>query len=409
MVDFRLRPEDEALRQEVEEFVVREFPLAKRSAGDGVIWRGEDIARIDKELMTMGGDSEATRVAGGFLRQVAERKYHIAGWPKAHGGLEYDFVKRAIIKEVMAYHRAPASFGPGPDLIGPTLMVYGTDEQRDYHLPLIANNEVRWSQFFSEPDAGSDLANTQVRAVADGDDFIINGVKVWHDMGCQWYMGLFRTDDDAPKHRGSSVFLIEADTPGLRIEPLINLVGGSGIGKTTFENVRVSKKHLVGELNRGWYVAMAVMNLERSGVQWPAAAHRDVDELTAWAKAHTRGGRRVIDDPIVAHKLAQARIEVEVGLLMAYRIASLMDVGYVPDMEASMTKTYGSELSQRISKLATDVIGPHSQLTPESTLHELGGRHGVDYVRNTVETVALGSSEIMRNIVATRGLGLPRG
>lgn len=408
MVDFRLKPEDEALRDEVEEFVRREFPLARGGGGGSLIWRGEDVDRIERELMTMGGDDEATKASEQFLERVAEKAWHIAGWPKEHGGLEYDFVKRAIIKDVMAYHRAPGSFGPGPDLIGPTLMVYGTDEQRDYHLPLIAGNRVRWSQFFSEPDAGSDLANTQVRAIEDGDDYIVNGVKVWHDMGCQWYMGLFRTDNDAPKHRGSTVFLVEADSPGLHIEPLINLVGGSGIGKTTFDNVRVPKKNIVGEVNRGWYVAMAVMNLERSGVQWPAAARRDIDELLGWAKTHHRDGRRVIDDPIVKHKIAQAKIEVEVGLLMAYRIASLMDVGYVPDMEASMTKTYGSELGQRVARLCTEVLGLSSLLTPESPRKELGGRHGIDYVRNTVDTVMLGSSEIMRNIVAQRGLGLPR-
>jgi alkylation response protein AidB-like acyl-CoA dehydrogenase len=154
---------------------------------------------------------------------------------------------------------------------------------------------------------------------------------------------------------------------------------------------------------------MAVMNLERSGVQWPAGARRDLDEVIEWAKTNMRGGRRVIDDPIVRHKLAQMHVEIEVGRLMAYRIAALMDVGFVPDMEASMTKAYGSELGQRVARVATEILGLGSLLTADNPNAPLGGRYGTEYVRATVDTVALGSSEIMRNLVATRGLGLPRG
>ena len=395
-MDFSLTAEDTAFRNEVEEFLKRELPGAKdidTGGGWGLIdWRGEEGKRLQKD----------------FVRKVAQRKWNIAGWPKEHGGLELDFVKRAIIKDVMAYYRAPSG-GPGPELIAPIIMTYGTDDQKSYHLPLIASAEVRWCQFFSEPDAGSDLANTQVTAVADGDDFIVNGVKVWHDVGTEWGAAMVRTDPQAPKHRGISFLLIRCDSPGLTIEPLVDLAGGIVIGKSTFDNVHVPRANLVGELNRGWYVAMSVMNLERSAVAGPASARRALDDFMRWARTTNRNGQRIIDEPITRHKLAQTHIEIEVGRTMAYRIAALMNVGYAPDTEASITKMYASELQQRVARTTTEIMGLHSLLEPQSKHAELNGFYGPEYLRTTVGTVALGTSEIMRNMVATRGLGLPRG
>jgi alkylation response protein AidB-like acyl-CoA dehydrogenase len=251
-MDFNLTAEDTAFREEIERFLRQELPTARGlDTGSGwgqVDWRGE----------------QGRRLADEFVRKVAQKRWNVAGWPKEHGGLELDFVKRAIIKDVMAYYRAPSG-GPGPDLIGPIIMTYGSDIQKGYHLQKIRDAEERWCQFFSEPDAGSDLANTQVTAVADGDDYIVNGVKVWHDVGADWGAALVRTDPEAPKHRGISFLLVRCDAPGLNIQPLVDLADGIVIGKSTFDNVRVPRENLVGEENRGWYVAMHPRRLHRMG------------------------------------------------------------------------------------------------------------------------------------------------
>lgn len=396
-MDFNLTADDLQFRQEIEAFLRRELPTARGlDTGSGwgqVDWRGEQGQKLAKE----------------FVRKVAQKRWHVAGWPSEYGGLELDFVKRAIIKDVMAYYRAPSG-GPGADLIAPIIMTYGSDEQKSFHLPQILNADARWCQFFSEPDAGSDLANTQVTAVRDGDDFIVNGVKVWHDVGADWGAALVRTDPEAPKHRGISFLLVPCDSPGLTIQPLVDLADGVVIGKSTFDNVRVPIKNMVGEENRGWYVAMSVMNLERSGAGGAGSARRTLDDFIRWARETTRDGRRVVDEPLARHKIAQMHVEVEVGRTMAYRIAALMNVGYAPDNEASITKLYGSELAQRVARGCTEIMGLYSLLKAGSKDYEqLFGFYGPEYCRSTVGTVALGSSEIMRNIIATRGLGLPRG
>jgi alkylation response protein AidB-like acyl-CoA dehydrogenase len=395
-MDFRLTAEDLAWKDEVEEWFKNELP-------DGwMVFGGESI---------IGGEDEVNAFTRDFATKLGERGFLSLGWPKEYGGVELDFVKQAILKDVWTYYRAPFSgYNAGSELVAPILMMYGSPEQKEKYIPPIKSGHELWAQWFSEPDAGSDLANTQVTAVADGDDYVLNGVKVWHALLFDRSVLLARTDPDAPKHRGISFFCVDRNLPGITIEPLEDLAGGKVIGKTTFDNVRVPKSDLVGELNRGWYVAMATMNIERSNVSAPASARRSLDDTLAWAKTHTGpDGRKVIDNPIVRAKLAQTHIEIELGRTMAYNVAALSMSNNPPDKEASVTKMYGSELTQRVVRTITEVIGLYAPLEPGSKHAQLGGIFSKAYASTTVDTVALGSSEIMRNVIATRSLGLPRG
>ncbi len=392
-----------------------------RFTAEDVAWRDECVAWFEKELpkdwkhfggeSIVGGSDEIERFTRIFAKKLGTRGYLSAGWPKEYGGLGVDFVKQAILKDVWTYYRAPLSgYNGGAELVAPILMLYGSDEQKKKYIEPIRTGDELWGQWFSEPDAGSDLANTQVTAVEDGDDYVINGVKVWHALLFERGVLMARTDPNQPKHRGISFFLVDKTLPGITIEPLEDLAGGFGIGKTTFDNVRVSKNDLVGELNRGWYVAMATMNIERSNVSAPASARRSLDDALGWARAaRGRDGKALLEDPIVRHKLAQAHIEIELGRTMAYNVAALSGGNQPPDQEASITKLYGSELTQRVVRTINEVLGLYGPLVPGSKCAQLGGIFGPAYASTTVDTVALGSSEIMRNMIATRGLGLPRG
>ncbi len=395
-MDFRLSAEDIAWQREVHDWFEKELPP------DWMVFGGESI---------IGGGEDIDEFTRAFARKLGQRGFLAAGWPKEYGGLDIDFVKQAILKDVWTYWRAPFSgYNGGSELVAPILMLYGTDEQKQKYIEPIRTGEELWGQWFSEPDAGSDLANQQVTAVEDGDDYVVNGVKMWNSVLMDRGVLIARTDPNAPKHRGLSFFLVDRNLPGITLEPVEDLAGGRVIGKTTFDSVRVPKRELVGELHRGWYVAMATMNIERSNVSAPASARRSLDDTIAWARTHQGpDGRPLIENPIVRTKLAQMNIEVELGRTMAYNVAALSMGNQPPDKEASITKLYGSELTQRVVRGITEILGLYGPLEPGSPYAQLGGIFSKAYASTTVDTVALGSSEIMRNVIATRSLGLPRG
>src|SRR5581483_7819582 len=236
--------------------------------------------------------------------------------------------------------------GSGISLTGPTLMVHGTEEQKRRFLPPIANAEVVWCQLFSEPGSGSDLASLQTRAVADGDDFVVNGQKIWTSGAhhSDWAILLARTDPDAPKHRGITYFLVDMHSPGVEVRPLVNMVNGHAFNEVFLENVRIPRSQVVGEVNRGWYVGATTLDFERSGIGRFASSRRLLEELTTYAK-ETRLGTR----PQVRMQLVERVVENEVGRHLAYRVAWMQWAGKIPNYEASMVKVYGSELQQRIA------------------------------------------------------------
>jgi alkylation response protein AidB-like acyl-CoA dehydrogenase len=284
-------------------------------------------------------------------------------------------------------------------------MVHGTEEQKRRFLPPIARGEVVWCQLFSEPGSGSDLASLQTRAVADGDDFVVNGQKIWTSGAhhSDWAILLARTDPDAPKHRGITYFLVDMKSPGVEVRPLVNMLNGHAFNEVFLENVRIPRSQVVGEVNRGWYVGTTTLDFERSGIGRFASSRRLLEELTSYA----RTAHRIA--PTVRFELADRLIENAVGRHLAYRVAWMQSAGRIPNYEASMVKVYGSELQQRIARTAVNMLGLGGLLWEGAHHAPLGGRYAMNYLATVAATIAAGTSEIQRNIIATRGLGLPRG
>ena len=268
-----------------------------------------------------------------------------------------------------------------------------------------------WCQGFSEPSAGSDLASLQTSAVAEGDYFVVNGQKIWTSLAhrADWCILLARTDPEAPKHKGISYFLLDMRTPGVDVRPLVDMTGRHTFNELFFDNVRVPRDCLVGEMNRGWYIAAATLDFERSGINRVVTGIRVYDELLGYAAETLVDGRRLLDDMRVRHKLAELAIEFQAGRLLAYRVASMQARGQIPNAEASMSKLYGSELQQRLAGAGMEVLGLGGQLEPGSRWAPLEGRVEAFYLFAAALTIAAGTSEIMRGIIAGRGLGLPRG
>jgi alkylation response protein AidB-like acyl-CoA dehydrogenase len=287
-------------------------------------------------------------------------------------------------------------------------MIFGTEEQKLEHLPKIARNEIRWAQGYSEPGSGSDLASLQTRAVREGDDFVINGQKIWTSgaMHADWLHVLTRTDPAAPKHRGISYFMMPADTPGITIRALTQITGASEFAETFFEDVRVPAANMIGEENRGWYVAATTLDFERSGVDRVAAFRGPYAQL-----------REVLDDdesgveltPSGRGDIADIEIEAEVARLIGYRVTWMQASGAVPNYEASMSKVFGSEMIQRDAQRASRILGQRGMLRPGSPYAVEDGVFCQVYLWAPSRSILAGTSEIQRNIIATRGLGLPRG
>lgn len=390
-MDFRFSPEDEAYRSEVGEFVDKELPWD---------WR---IRAVDPE------EPDDAVLVRQFKKKLAGNGWLTMAWPKEYGGQAAPHIRQLVFNEEMARRGVPAS-DAGIRMVGPILMLYGTEDQKQYFLPRIAQSEINWAQGYSEPDAGSDLASLQTRAVEDGDDFVVSGSKIWNSAhaGCNWMFMLARTDTDAPKHRGISFMLTEMDAPGITVEK-IPMMWNAYRSLVTFDNVRIPKKNLIGEQNRGWYVGAALLDFERSGVDRPARARRVLEELVQFCKDNTRNGSTLAEDPVIKHRLANMAVEIETCRLMCYNVAWMQSQSQIPNREASITKAFGSEMMQRIYRLGMQLLGLHGQLEPGSKWAALQGRIENAFMRSGGGTVAAGTSEIQRNVIATRGLGLPRG
>jgi alkylation response protein AidB-like acyl-CoA dehydrogenase len=389
-MDFHFTPEEQAFRREVRSFFVENWPERHDvPPGRGTPeWVDAEIALQKK----MG--------AKGWLAMA---------WPTEYGGQGASHVMQAIFGEESGYAKTPNQYVFGPKMIGPCLLVHGTEEQKRRFLPPIASAEERWCQGFSERVAGSDLAGLQTTADRDGDDYVINGEKVWTSNAgtADWIFFLARTDPNAPKHRGISYFVADMRSPGISLEPVPQINGNSLFRNTTFENVRVPASQMVGEENRGWYVAASTLDFERSGIDGAARTRRDLDELFEFARETPYNGGRLIDKPGVRYKLADLRIATEVNRWLCYRVVGMQSRGLIPNMEASIPKAFGADLCQRVTNAGVTIAGMYGQLHygPKAPLQ---GQLPYQYLDAVSETIMAGSNEIQRNIIANRGLGLPR-
>ncbi|MSQ05789.1 MAG: acyl-CoA dehydrogenase [Dehalococcoidia bacterium] len=391
-MEFKFSPEDDAFRRELRAFVLQELPPDWEGGGR---WPEEVNWELTRQMR----------------RKLAQRGWLTMHWPKEYGGQNASPVRSAIYNEELAYLRAPGRDIFGVRMLGPTLMLYGSEEQKRTYLPPIAQGEIQWCQGFSEPEAGSDLASLNTRAVRDGDDYVINGAKIWTTLGhrADAIFVLARTDTDAPKHRGISFILADMKTPGIQVRPIVNMANGHEFNQVIFDNVRVPRRNLVGEENRGWYVAVTLLDFERSGIDYSAIGRRLLDEMLAYTRDTVRNGQPLVETPWVRHLLADRYIECEVARLMAYNVAYMQEQGLVPTKEASMSKVFGSETLHRVAASCLEILGPYGALGREEKWAPLKGRVQEHWMISFSHQIAAGTSEVQRNIIAGRGLGLPRG
>jgi alkylation response protein AidB-like acyl-CoA dehydrogenase len=357
------------------------------------------------------GDPDEMAVAGAFNKKLAEKGWLTAHWPREYGGLSLSIMEQVVLREELAYRRAPILNANGLNMLGPVLILYGTDEQRRRHLPGIAKAEVMWAQGYSEPNAGSDLASLQTRAVRDGDEYVITGSKIWtgHGRTADWIFVLARTNPDAPKHKGISFFLVPMDAPGLTVIPLRSMTGHVHFCQEYFEGVRVPRENLVGEEDQGWYIGAALLDFERSGIASAAGTRRTLEELIEFYRENRKVGQPAVAcRPALRSKLADRMIEVETGRSLSYRIATIQQAGKIPNYEASMGKVFFSELNMRVAFTGFEVLQLFGQLREGDRWAKLRARFALGTQTYLTTTIGGGTSEIQRNIIATRGLGLPR-
>jgi alkylation response protein AidB-like acyl-CoA dehydrogenase len=343
------------------------------------------------------------------------RRLHAGGWvglhwPREYGGRGASLMEQVIFADELAKRRLPAGANLlGILLVGPTLMHRGTEAQKKRFLPKILSAEEIWCQGYSEPGAGSDVASLQTRAVEEGDVFVVNGQKVWTSGAhrADWCILLARTDPSAPKHKGISYLLVDMKSPGITVRPLVQMTGSAGFNEVFFEDVRVPHENLVGEKNRGWEVAITTLMFERAGLGTDLRFEGALESLVAAARRVRGDGRPAIEDPGVRQQLAQFAIEATALRYSGYRQLTRRLRGQPPGPEGSMAKLVGSELNLRMAQYALALLGPWAQLdTGEEG--EPPGHWLARELMARAHTIAGGTSEIQRNILAERVLGLPR-
>lgn len=341
-----------------------------------------------------------------FSKKLAANGWIGIAWPEEYGGGGKGAVEQMIYNEEMILANAPRGYHfTAERQVGPSVILHGTEDQKREWLPKIMNADVSFALGLSEPGAGSDLAAVTTRAVRDGDDYVISGQKIWtsnaHQADSVWLVT--RTDPNAPKHRGISCILVDLDSPGVEVRPLRDLTYEHHFNEVFFENVRVPVDRRVGEENRGWYILAEHLDFERSGIERLIDLQWMFDAVIAEARRQRQAGTL---SHTIRTRIAEIALEREVGRLLCYRVAWMQGAGLLPNAEASESKAFGTEWSQRLAGLALQLFGMHGTGTHESTF---AARLQKGYRNAASRTVAGGTSEIQRNIIATRGLGLPRG
>ncbi|MCL0101583.1 acyl-CoA dehydrogenase family protein [Dehalococcoidia bacterium] len=389
-MEYRFTQDQESFREKVRGFLKDNLPTDWRGVYPDSYFHDENWSFIRS-----------------FTKKMADLGWLTIHWPKEYGGQGLPVLQQVVLNEELAYHSAPSrDVSTGVNLAGPTLMIHGTDAQKNDYLPPIANAEHVYTQGFSEPGSGSDLASLGTRAIRDGDDYIINGSKIWTSGAhrSSHCLLLTRTDPDAPKHRGISMFILPMETPGITVQPILNPLNIHYFNQVFFDNVRVPASSMIGPENRGWYTATTTLDFERSGVARFANNQRSLDTLIALSKESHRP-----NNPVHRNSLAEAFIANRAGRAVAYRVAWMQGEGMVPNQEASASKLMGSEIAQRVSQLGIKLLGLYGQINRDSIYSTLEGHIMAEYVNNVSVTIRAGTSEIQRGIIASRGLGLPRG
>jgi alkylation response protein AidB-like acyl-CoA dehydrogenase len=389
-MDLGLTPSELQFRDELRTWLKSNAPAKGASASN----TAESAAEFHKRLRD-------------WQRKLFDSGYAGIAWPKEFGGRGATFIEQAIFQEEMAVADSPETATIGLSLVGPTIIAVGTEAQKKRYLPGILSGDEVWCQGFSEPNAGSDLASLQTKAVLDGDHFVINGQKIWTSFAhfADLCLLVVRTDTAAAKHKGITCLLVDMKSPGINVRPLKMMSGDAEFNEIFFSNLRVPVDRVLGKVNEGWNVAITALSNERAnlGIGLYVAFKRNLDAVVQHARKLRRHGKPVIEDPVLRQKLAQAYVDLEVFRLNTTRALSTLNKTGAPGPEGSIQKLYWSELNQRNAQIAMEVLGPYAQLTDFD-----GGRAAYNYLRSRGNTIEAGTSEVQRNIIAQRVLGLPR-
>jgi hypothetical protein len=388
-VEFTFSEVDEAFRRDVQAWMAAHLVGEFKALGSG--------SRL--------GELEELEIRKAWERELAKDGWIGMGWPEEYGGRNLPITQQMIFHEEYVRAGGPnrVSFF-GEELLGPTLMAFGTDEQKQRFLPKILSAEEFWCQGFSEPDAGSDLANVKTTAVRDGDEWVVNGQKVWTSLGhiADWIFVVCRTDPEAPKkHQGISFLLVPMDQPGVELRPIVQITGTAEFNETFFTDARTSADLVVGEVNQGWKVVMGTLGFERGTaflaeeLRW----HEEFNHLVDYAKA-----RHLTDDPVLRSRLVDSYIGLKLMKLNGMRTLSSLIKGGSPGPEASIGKLHWSSWHQSLGELEMDLMGAEGLVLSDG----LVGEFQYSFLWSRAETIFAGSNEIQRNIIAERVLGLPR-
>jgi alkylation response protein AidB-like acyl-CoA dehydrogenase len=395
-VDLELSPDDRDFLEDLRAWLRKHLPRAWTRAPHGQ----ESAAE---------GDAPALRA---FQRELHAAGYLGIGWPEAYGGHAGSALRRFLVDEELVRERAPSLIGLlGVAMAGPTLLQCGSEAQKRRFLPKLLSAEELWCQGYSEPGSGSDLASLRTRGELQGDAVLVTGHKIWTTNAhfADWMFALVRTDPEAPKHAGISYLLIDMKSPGITVRPLLQMTKDAGFNEVFFDRVRVPLENVVGGLHRGWAVANATLGHERDMLGSSAHTRNLFDGLLRVARRATRGGRPAVEDPLLRQRLAELRIQVEAMRLHALRALSDSLRGRPPGLPGMVTKLDATWLNHRIAELALEILGGQGPLYRGSRHLVDGGFWPREWMFSLGMIIGGGTAQIQKNIIAQRGLGLPRG
>ena len=391
-MNFEFTQQEESFRKDVREFIQKEFPEELR-------WR----FRVTFAPSIHGIDDEAWKFMRTMSRKLGAKGWLSLSWPEEYGGQNSSFLQNIVYEEVL-YNNCPGVNHIGVTFLAPTLIRFGSEEQRRKHLPGIARGEVYWCELLSEPDSGSDLASLKTQAIEEGDYYVINGQKTWNTGAhlSDWGFVLVRTEPNLARHKGLSYFLVDMKSPGITVNPILDMLGEREFAEVFFDNVRVPKDNLVGGKNQGWYVTMETLDFERIGITFYPSIRSYLEHLLGYIKQIQKPL-----DPMLRNRLAELLAECEMARLIHYRAIWMMENGSKFTYEAAMDKLYNAELAQRAAEFGMQALGHYGGLLAGSKFACLNGWPSFYYLDTVSYSILAGTSEIERNVIAVRGLGLP--
>jgi alkylation response protein AidB-like acyl-CoA dehydrogenase len=390
-MDFKFDPELETFRQEVSDFLDKEGPQE---------WQKKKVSFFD-----MSGQENWIAIHRDLSQKMGARGWLSLHWPKEYGGQGLSPFYRLVLREELAKHHCPGYHSLSVDFVGQAILLKGSDEIKKRFLPGIASGKVMWCEGLSEPGHGSDLASLETFAREEGDFFVANGQKIWTTYAhfADWIFLLARTDRQAqPNYRGLTFFLIDMHTPGITVNPIINMAGHHDFNEVFLDDVRIPKENIVDGVNRGWYVAMSLLDFERTSDLGYAIAGTLLDDITEYARELD------ILDTWCKQRMAELVAECEVARLTHYHVTWMQSQGKVSNYEAAMCKLLGFESIQHVAEFGMKVFKHYGLLSDASYLAPLYGRISSCYLRSFGHSMEAGTSEIDRDVIAQRGLGLPR-